>query len=301
MYQQEQAGIDGIERIEFEYTRKLVSRGLDYDALAAGGFAISDIEVDEADFDRYLEKVDYEGRYPTYYKHFSDHFIKAGRPAEKVKKKLFEQYIAAILSNPGPGHRTIDVAAAFGPYSHILKTVYGVETAYHQDLNSFNTERFPYLGDGEVELVRGNAIDIPVEDSSIDCMFLLNSWEHFQAPSDLDFLIEAERCLRPGGEMFIVPLKAAASAFVRTDPDLWQTKQVYDSSSDPLFRTTVPVDVDKCGQVYDQHHDADLLLEFAQKTPNLSYEVITVRLNEVPDWHPPELDRPCDVLVAERC
>lgn len=297
MYQNEQAGIDGIERIDLEHTKKLVSRGLNYDALAAGGFSISDTEIDEADFDRYLEKVDYEGRYPTYYKHFSDHFLKVGRPAEKVKKKLFEQYIAAFLSNPGPGQRTIDVAAAFGPYSHILKTVYGVETAYHQDLNSFDTERFPYLGDGEVELVRGNAIDIPVEDNSIDYMYLLNSWEHFQAPSDVGLLLEAQRSLKPGGKLLIIPIKGAAQAFVRTDPDMWERKQVYQKGHEPVFRSSVPVNTSACRQVYDQYHDAKLLLAFAEMTPELSYEVKKVRFKSQPEWYG---GGGLDVLMAAR-
>ena len=295
-----QPGIDGIPQISRSQRVELLSKGLDYSKLVAGGFKHREAVVDVKDFDEFLSLVDYEKNYKSYWNQFTRTFAKDGRPTNTINKKFYEQFLSVYFSSPGPGQVAMDVAAAVGPFSHILKTKYGIVRSFHQDLVDYNTAKHAFLEDGEVERVVSNATELPVEDQSLDLMFLLNSWEHFQAPSDLDFLIEAERCLRPGGEMFIVPLKAAASAFVRTDPDLWQTKQVYDSSSDPLFRTTVPVDVDKCGQVYDQHHDADLLLEFAQKTPNLSYEVITVRLNEVPDWHPPELDRPCDVLVAER-
>lgn len=156
---------------------------------------------------------------------------------------------------------------------------------------------FPYLDDPGIDFVQGNAADLPAGDQSLDFMYLLNSWEHFQAPSDVAFLIEAERCLSRGGKVAIVPLKCARHAFVRTDPEMWTKKQVYDQTKKPLFRDSVPVEIEPCKQVYDQFHDAELLLNFAEQTPALSYEVVTAELSEKQEWFRSNV---IDILIATR-
>ncbi len=128
-------------------------------------------------------------------------------------------------------------------------------------------------------------------------MYLLNALADYQAPSGVGRLLEAQRSRKPGGKLLIIPIKGAAQAFVRTDPDMWERKQVYQKGHEPVFRSSVPVNTSACRQVYDQYHDAKLLLAFAEMTPELSYEVKKVRFKSQPEWYG---GGGLDVLVAAR-
>ncbi|MEM9181380.1 MAG: methyltransferase domain-containing protein, partial [Pseudomonadota bacterium] len=265
--------------------------------LQANGITRSHVTIPLAEFQAYLDEVDYPKTYPTYFERFSATYVKNQKDASLVNRKFFEQFLSMRLTQPGPEHVTADLAAANGPFSNIIKKRCGVRISYHQDLNAANARLHPYLGNDAIETIACNATELPFEDGSVDYMYLLNSWEHFQAPTDLDVLREVERCLSDGGKLVIVPLNGAKRAFVKTDPDLWDSKQVYEKGELPLFRTSVPVHVAKCGQVYAQHHDADLLVEFAAATPALRYEVVTIELDEPAHWMK---EGSWDVLIAQK-
>ena len=97
----------------------------------------------------------------------------------------------------------------------------------------------------------------------------------------LGLLVEAQRCLKPGGKLLIIPLNVAAQAYVETDPDLWMKKQVYKPGAEPLFRRDVPVHLAKIGQTYSQFHDAQLLASCAAQVPELRFEIVTIDLEEI--------------------
>ena len=281
-----QHGIEGLTEITPEEMKASMSEGLDIDALTQAGFSVRTQEVPVAEFETYLQEIDYDTAYPSYVSSFSKAYVGSGKDASGVNRKYFEQFLSIYLTTPGPDHVTVDIAAANGPFSSILATHCNVAKSYHQDLNPPNRRVHEYLGRDAIVPIQCNAGELPFEDGSIDRMYLLNSWEHFQAPSDVDFLIEAERCLAPDGQVMIVPLNATRQAFVQTDPDLWDNKQIYEKGQQPMFRQNVPVHVRKCGQVYAQNHDAEMLIDFARRTPGLAYEVVQVSLDDPRAWFP---------------
>lgn len=275
---------DGLPVLTEADAQRSIADGPDLDALRAAGIACRELTVPLAAFEAFEQRIDYAGTFPRYASYFTQVYDTEFGDPTLVRRKYFEQFLSIWLTEPGPGDVTVDIAAHICPFSAILKSFYGVGRSYHQDLTSLPLEGAPYLTTGSVEIVQGNAAALPFEEDSLDKMFLLNSWEHFQAPSDLGFLQEAARCLKPGGQMVVVPLSIARKGFVQTDPSLWRTKQVYEQGKDPLFRCAVPVLVTDCGQVYDQFHDAGLLVGFAAATPALRYELLTITLDRPQPW-----------------
>ena len=51
-------------------------------------------------------------------------------------------------------------------------------------------------------------------------MALHCSFEHFEGRSDIGFIREAERVLRPGGAVCVVPLYLSEEYAIQTDPDV---------------------------------------------------------------------------------
>lgn len=292
-----QSGIDGIRVIDATEVQSEFAGDLDFTRFEEAGIPRKSIEISLNDFEAYLENVHYEQNYASYVADFVNAYEKLGKDPESVKRKYFEQFLASRLSGPNSEHVVADIAAANCPFSVILKDVFNVRRSFHQDLNKANVKAFPFLDDDRIEHVQGNAENLPFENESVDFMYLLNSWEHFQAPTDLNFLLEAQRCLKTGGTVFILPLNGSRKAYVMTDPDLWDKKQIYEAGKLPVFRNGVAVHVSKCGQVYGQYHDADLLVEFAKKTPALQYEILTVSLDRQQSWFP---ERSWDILAATK-
>jgi ubiquinone/menaquinone biosynthesis C-methylase UbiE len=292
-----QHGIEGIPVLDNNAAKDLAAKGLNYEQLTQNGVSHNKSVINTSDYENYLESVNYKENYPSYLESFTKAYEAIGKDPSNVNRKLFEQFLAEKLTNPSKDSTVADIAAASCPFSLILKEKFSVNVVYHQDLTSRNVNSYPYLDNNKVKYIKGNATSLPFSEDSIDYMYLLNSWEHFQAPSDLDFLIEAQRCLKPGGKVVILPLNGAAKAFVKTDPNVWHNKQVYKRGTLPAFRPEVPIQVAKCNQVYAQFHDANLLLGFANRTPRLSFEVTSISIEPRQEWFP---ETHWDVLTATK-
>ena len=112
--------------------------------------------------------------------------------------KLIEYYISYRWLDLGPDDTYIDIAAQDCPFAFFVRDTFGCQ-AYRQDL--FYLEKGIHGSD-----IGGNAARIPLDTGSVSKMSLHNSLEHFEGRSDIKFFKEAQRLLRPGGKLLVVPL-----------------------------------------------------------------------------------------------
>lgn len=167
--------------------------------LEALGFHPERIRIDVADYDNYLRRARYQ-RFPTYYY--------GGRAAD-FPEKAIEHYLAAKLLDLQPDDVYVDVASYDSPTPAIYRDLFGC-TTYRQDL------AYPVGVRGDK--IGGDAARMPVAGGFVSKMGLHNSFEHFEGDSDMRFIEEAGRVLRPGGRMCIVPLFLSDRYAIQTDP-----------------------------------------------------------------------------------
>jgi len=114
------------------------------------------------------------------------------------RQKLLEYYLSLTLLDLGPDDVYMDVAAQDCPFAFFVHETIGCRV-FRQDLY--------YLKPGIHETdIGGDAGEIPLRDESVSKMSLHNSFEHFESDADTRFILEAQRLLRPGGKILIVPL-----------------------------------------------------------------------------------------------
>lgn len=138
-----------------------------------------------------------------YTEEFSGYF-----PSNLPEKSL-EHFIAADLLQLYPTDIYIDIASAHSPTPVIYHRLYGV-TAYRQDLS--------YPPGLHESTIGGDAADMSLQDGFATKMGLHCSFEHFEGDSDIRFIREAGRVLRPGGSLCITPLYLYEEYAIQTDP-----------------------------------------------------------------------------------
>ena len=112
--------------------------------------------------------------------------------------KLVEYYISYNWLDLNPSDTYIDVAAQDCPFAFFVGDQIGCQV-YRQDLY--------YMKKGiHGRDIGGNASRMPLPTGSVSKMSLHNSLEHFERRSDIKFFREAQRLLRTGGKLLIVPL-----------------------------------------------------------------------------------------------
>jgi hypothetical protein len=112
--------------------------------------------------------------------------------------KLVEYYISYRWLDLGPDDTYIDVAAQDCPFAFFVQDRFG-STVYRQDLY--------YLKKGiHGADIGGSAAKIPLPAGSVSKISLHNSLEHFEGKNDIKFFREAQRLLRAGGRLLVVPL-----------------------------------------------------------------------------------------------
>ena len=165
----------------------------------------------EAEFDVRSYSVDSE-RYETYlraadYDQYADYYAKPG--SGSFAEKSLEHFIAADLLKLQPEETYIDIANDHSPTPDIYHRLFGCKT-YAQDL------RFPTGMHGD--RIGGDAAELPLPEGFVDAMALHCSFEHFEGDSDMRFIRECERILRPGGRVCILPLYLFHEYAIQTDP-----------------------------------------------------------------------------------
>jgi SAM-dependent methyltransferase len=162
------------------------------------GFELADIRVDRGDYLEYLRRARYD-RFPDY--------AEAGQTSNLAEKTL-QHYLAARLLNLTEDDVYLDIASSNSPTPEIYREMYGCAT-FRQDLSR------PEGLHGNV--IGGNAMNMPVEAGFAGKMALHCAFEHFEQDSDIGFVIEAGRVLKPGGKVCILPLYLHTEYVVLTD------------------------------------------------------------------------------------
>jgi hypothetical protein len=158
--------------------------------LLESGFDVDNYEIDVDGYRAFFNQSKYSEDFPDY-------------STFNLTEKSLEHYIAAQLLRLGKKDVYIDVGNEDSPAPIIYKNPFGAETS-----------RTVFNGEQIVE----QATNIPLADESATKIALHCSFEHFEGDSDMTFLREAARVLKPGGAACIVPLYLAQEYSVVTDP-----------------------------------------------------------------------------------
>ena len=186
--------------------------------------------IDENSFETFFRRHSYKS-IPEY----------VNTPYEAVViRKALEHYISLDYFSDGLNGRSIvDIASSHSPFGRIANKEFEFENYYKQDLS------YPLgIDNGKIG---GDAAAMPLADESIDCLFLHNSWEHFEGFSDHAFLFEASRLLKPGGKVIIIPLDILDTPICATSPNFWMQSVEKEPMKwpvfDPRFKVSIEEDI----------------------------------------------------------
>lgn len=160
----------------------------------------------------------------------------AERSEGPIRSRALEQLGAdpgdAVLEiGYGTGHSLVDLAAAVGQSGR----VYGVDLSTGMARRARRRLSERHLAAG-VQLICGDAEQLPLESSSIDAIFMSFTLELFDTPVIPNVLAECRRALRRGGRIAIVSLSKDASPGLALDVFQW-THQHFPSLLDcrPIY------------------------------------------------------------------
>lgn len=205
------------------------------DELAGEGLEVVPYQVDVEAFHRYVRASGYP----------SMSYWDSGRRRAAAEKYL-EHYVSFDLLALAPSDVVIDVASCTSPWPTIAHWRYGCRV-YRQDLS--------YPPGIEDDRIGGDAAEMPVPDGFADKLVLHCSLEHFEGDSDIGFLREVERVLKPGGRLCILPLYLSRTYAIQTDPTAW-------GEHEPLFDPEADVHIaERWGEVHGRFYDRRRFVE----------------------------------------
>ncbi len=191
--------------------------------------------IDVAAFWRYVEESGY--RQMSYWE---------GGKARAGIEKWLEHFVSIDLLQPRQGDVLVDIASCSSPFPDILRERWRCET-YRQDWS------YPPGLNGD--RIGSDAAALPVPAEFADALTLHCSFEHFEGDRDARFLREAERILRPGGRLCILPLYTNWTYCVQTDLEAWHLRR-------PEFERDAVVCVShKWGEVHGRFYDPPHFVE----------------------------------------
>jgi SAM-dependent methyltransferase len=153
-------------------------------ALEASPIPIEELTLDPQEVQRWVTSADYGTRHSGYY-------------SDNIAEKSLEHFLVSRLLELQPGNIYIDIASQNGVAAEIYERFYGVN-AYMQDLTFEPGIHGNRIG--------GDAGRLPLPAQFADALGLHCSFEHFEGDTDIRFIREAGRVLKPGGRCAIVPL-----------------------------------------------------------------------------------------------
>jgi len=152
------------------------------------------------------------GEYNNYFSSIKYPLSYYGSPAleEELIEKSLEHFVSLSfldLTNPSI---VIDAGAGNSPFYKIAADRNHATRVYRQD------KLFTKGINGNT--IGGSATELPFPDSSVDAITLHCSLEHFENRQDVDFFLEAERVLKPGGKCIVLPFYLSSHYTVHFDP-----------------------------------------------------------------------------------
>lgn len=199
-------------------------------------------------FQTYLEKAPYPESYKA---NFGDFFL----------EKALEHFISIDLSPLRRSDVFIDIASSSSPFSEIVEDLWGIPN-YRQDLA---------FEDGVYgRTVGGSSESLPFPNATFTRMTLHCSLEHFERDADSNFISEAERVLKPGGTLCVVPLYLSEIYHNLTDPGTDRNGLLFD---DGAAVAEVPGWNNRFGRNYDVGAFATRVLGRAQNFRKMVYFV----------------------------
>jgi ubiquinone/menaquinone biosynthesis C-methylase UbiE len=163
------------------------------------GIKHSAYRIDLAGFNKYLSAA----QYPLSY--YGGRNLKA----ERIEKSL-EHFASLILLNLNKESVVVDAGAGTSPFYKIAAELSGSKKVYRQD-KQFASGLNGYT-------IGGSASKFPLPDASVDAISLHCSLEHFENKEDVNFFVEAQRVLKPGGKCVILPFYLSSRYTVHLDP-----------------------------------------------------------------------------------
>ena len=239
---------------------KAEGRTIDGELEAAEGIAFSKYRVDESKFAAYCAEVAYERRFAKYHRQY-------GAEPTWTRKRL-EHFVSFEFTTPQREGLYLDVAASSSPVYKIIPSRFGARKSYRQDLNFKRGVRWRTIG--------SDASQIPLPDGCADAIYAHNSWEHFEGDSDVLFLREAARLLKPGGRLVIIPLNVGVEGFQLTSPAVWSMKY-RNAPEPPEFDKTLPILIrESTKQRLIKMHSVATLVDAVSTVPELVVTVYAV-------------------------
>lgn len=226
---------------------------------------LTDAKFVQSELDAFVKRADYANRFPKYVEEFGE----PRQPKGVLERKYAEQYLSLAVvdwESLAKDDIIIDVAASNSPFQEVMLG-FGYENTYKTDLNYKTSE--------DLKMVGCNANDMSYfKDGSVSLIVSHNAWEHFEADSDIEYLQECARILKPGGKTVIIPLVLYDIGINTTDPSIWSTK--YRNASDfPVFDAKFPMHIGDHKQRLMKFYDPDSLAKALDRV-DCDFEIMRV-------------------------
>ena len=231
------------------------------DALRDAGLVIEPRRVDPSAFHTHVTAVGYPRRYAA----------GAMDQGGVRETKLLEYFVTLDVLDFRPEDVVVDVASEWSLFPAAVRKLHGV-TVFRQDLI--------YPSGVHGDRIGGNAAAMPVDDAFADKLVLHNSFEHFEGRSDTAFVLEAWRVLKPGGDVFVVPLFLADRFSNLTDPLVDRDGIAFDTGADVV---ELPGWHNRFGRFYDAAALRDRVLDPADR---VGFQTTIYRFVNKADIHP---------------
>jgi len=205
-------------------------------------------------------------------------------------KKLLELYTTFKVLNPQPSDTFMDAAGGEMTHLHWLNC----RRKILQDIRISSSVRSRF--GAEVEYLEGDAGTIGLPDKSIDKISCHHSFEHFQRDSDILFIKEVQRLLKPKGKCCIIPIFIGNKYLEITDIFTFDRK--YDRQSKRLIDPTATIAGRKFSGNYARIYDLESFQERILNKIDLSaFEVLIFELR-LDGEVVPDLSLDCHKIVT---
>lgn len=185
------------------------------------------VKISKLEYEKFENELGFQHQYDKKY-------------SDRYASKILEYYLADSILDFGshvddPSYQYIDAASANSPWAMWLRKKYGI-SAYSVDLLEPNNDKEYYI--------KGDVTDFPFDDNSVDAISMQSALETFPEKVDVDFIKDAGRILRKGGELLITPLYLSTvyancfgkQYYDRLEPDMGAQKYIRFGYSGPTTR-----------------------------------------------------------------